>query len=208
MAALCVAPAAQACARVSDPVTVPVLFVGDSLTFGWAGLGRSVWDKEFAPRGDVAWGVSGIGTRGLRGFLRNGVLDGYAPRVVVLLIGTNDLGRKMGVAATVAGITVCVHALRAKFERAIIVVMGILPRGPGDGPDAPMRRDVAAVNAHMEERVDGRHVVYFDAGSAFIDAHGNLRAEMFDGDGLHLSTAGYRAWADAIEPLLARLSRD
>ena len=194
-------------ASPAPAVAVPVLFVGDSLTYGWDVLGRDVWDDALAPLGAVAWGIGGIGTRGLLARLRAGAIDRLEPEVIVLLIGTNDLGRGMSASATADGVAACVRFLRTAAPRARIVAMGILPRGPGVDPQAPMRRAVDATNARIAKLADGEHVVYFDAGSAFVDERGTLREEMYDGDALHLSASGYAAWAKAIRPLLLRLLR-
>jgi len=62
-----------------------VVFLGDSITQGWASLAKDFPDLKVANRG-----ISGDVTRGVLYRLKEDVLD-LNPAAVVLLIGTNDL---------------------------------------------------------------------------------------------------------------------
>ena len=174
-----------------------VVFIGDSLTEDWRSIGAEVWEARYARRGAVDFGVGGDRTDDVLWRIERGQLDGIAPRLVVLLVGTNDLGNGVSPAQTFEGIAACVRAIRARLPDARLLLLGLLPRGTG-GPQTGMRRAVAAVNAALARLDDGRHLHFLDIGHAFLEADGTVRAELFELDKLHVTAAGYRAWADAM----------
>ena len=76
---------------------IDVLFLGDSITDFWRSPnpergGKAVWDREIAPLKAANFGISGDRTQHVLWRLRNGEADGYQPKVVVLMIGTNNTG--------------------------------------------------------------------------------------------------------------------
>jgi len=182
---------------------VPLLFLGDSLTYGWLIDGIASWKSAFVPLGAEDFGIGGDRTNDILWRVRHGELDGISPRLVVLSIGTNDLTVGRGVDATAAGVVACVHAIRAKLPKTILVVVGILPRG--GGPSAPMRHAIAAVNARIAKFADGSRVLYYDSSAAFLGPGGAMRPELYRRDLLHLSSAGYRAWSGALRPKIVAL---
>ncbi|MFY9781082.1 MAG: GDSL-type esterase/lipase family protein [Candidatus Baltobacteraceae bacterium] len=183
--------------RSAAPRLGEIAFIGDSLTEGWEAAGIEVWESRFAQRGAVNFGVGGDLTGDVLWRVEHGELDGLALRLIVLLVGTNDLGSGLSPAATFRGIAATVRALAARFPEAHVLLLGILPRGSG-GPLSPMRRSVAAVNASLTCLDDGKRVHFLDIGGAFLEPGGAVRPEMFEADKVHLAAPGYRAWADAM----------
>ncbi len=186
------------------PKPIPLLLLGDSLTRGWHVDGRAIWQADFARGGAIALGIGGIKTSDVLHRVQAGWIDSFTPATVVLLIGTNDLGTGAGVAATAAGIRADVAAIRTHAPGARVLVLGILPRGPGDA-QTPMRRKIAEVNALSAALEDERSVRFADLAPAFVDAQGYVRPGLFRPDLLHLSPAGYRALSDALRATLAQL---
>jgi lysophospholipase L1-like esterase len=77
--------------RINQAVkSVPhsALFLGNSLTEGWD---SASWETSLAPRGVLNAGISGDFTDHVLWRLEHGNLAGPPPKVVILLIGTNDL---------------------------------------------------------------------------------------------------------------------
>ena len=132
------------------------------------------------------------------------------PRVVVLLIGTNNTGLERDKvtprntpAETIEGITAVVAELRARFPDARILLQAIFPRGePGD----PQRAQIAEINTAIARLHDGDHVHFIDFGARFLDSEGRLPPDIM-ADKLHPDLKGYEIWADAIRGPLARLLR-
>ena len=71
---------------------IDVLFMGDSITDGWRRSGKEIWDREYVPLNAANFGIGGDRTQHVLWRLRNGEADGYQPKAVVLMIGTNNTG--------------------------------------------------------------------------------------------------------------------
>ena len=179
---------------------IDVLFLGDSITDLFPVRGRHTWERRILPLGRVAnFGISGDRTHHLLWRVRNGELDGSGARVVVLLIGTNDLAFETP-AGIARGIVAIVETIRAKLPRAAVVLNAVLPRG---APDDALRANAADVNRRIAPLARGGRVLWVDAGPAFLDAGGRIPPELMP-DGLHPAGAGYDAWAAALRPVLVR----
>lgn len=174
-----------------------VALLGDSLTYGWLTEAPGAYRAAFAPHDVHNFGVPGDETRDVLRRLRAGDLDACRPAWVVLLAGTNDLGSGATVAETVAGIRACADEIGARYPRASLTVVGILPRGDGDGVVAQMGR-IAAVNAAIARLCEDGGLAFADFSPLFLDVAGGLRVAYYDADLLHLSPAGYRAWAPGL----------
>ena len=192
---------------------IDVLFLGDSITDNWrrADKGLPVWEREYGGLKAVNFGISGDRTQHVLWRLRHGEAEGYEPKVVVLMIGTNNTGLERDgttprntPAETIEGITAVVAELRARFPAATILLQAIFPRGePGDA----QRVQIAEINAAIAKLDDGAHVQFIDFGARFLDAEGRLPADIM-ADKLHPDLKGYEIWADAIREPLATLLKD
>ena len=139
--------------------------------------------------------------------MQNGELDGVHPKVIVLLAGTNNVGKTPASDAEVANITKGIKALldtmREKAPRATIIVMAILPRNDAVPPTVIIP-SINRINQNIAKLADGRRVRYLNINDKLADQDGKL----FDGmtvDRLHLSLKGYQVWGDALKPLLEEL---
>ncbi len=183
-----------------------LLFVGDSITEGWGGSGKDVWTKEYAPGRAQNIGIGGDTTQNVLWRLNNGEVDGLTPKVIVLMIGTNNFGLNGDQPADVVrGITAVVAALREKLPTAHVLLLGIFPRDAK--PDAPIRAKISEVNTAISKLDDGKAVHYLDIGKVFAEADGSLKKEVMP-DFLHLSGEGYRRWAEAIKDPLAKFTAE
>ena len=193
---------------------VDVLFVGDSITDAWRrdppGGGKKIWDANFAPLRAANFGISGDRTQHVLWRLENGELEGIRPKVVVMMIGTNNTGferdgttRRNTPAETAEGVAAIVSTLRTKLPQTKILLLGVFPRG--EKPDHPQRKQVAEINAAIAKLADGKNIRFLDIGQKFLAADGTLPKEIMP-DFLHPNEKGYAIWADAIkEPLAAML---
>lgn len=192
---------------------VDLLFVGDSLIQGWQGLGRTdlegdgleIWTREYLPRRAANFGMSGDRARHLLWRLRHGELSGLDPRVVVVLVGTNDLDRPP--AEVASGVGSVLDELRARLPRSRVLLLALLPRGQvwkARTLFQPADDRVAAVNTLLEPLARHRGVAYLDLGPALIEPDGSLSRAVFP-DFLHLSREGYFRWHQAMDPTLTLL---
>jgi lysophospholipase L1-like esterase len=126
------------------------------------------------------------------------------PKVIVLLIGTNNVGRRPPVnenakADDVAdGVRAVLDTVRQKAPQAKIVLMGITPRN--DGGSTAVMPTIDKINARIAEFADGETILYLDINDKLADSDGKLFAGVTE-DGLHLSVKGYQIWADALKPI-------
>jgi lysophospholipase L1-like esterase len=178
---------------------VDLLFLGDSITQGWSSA-KGVWDRYYGPRKAANFGIGGDRTQHVLWRIENGELDGISPKVVVLMIGTNN-SRDDPADAIAEGVEAIVKDLREKLPRAKVLLLGVFPRG--EKPDSnPAREKLAAVNERIKKLDDGgKTVKYLDIGGRFLNEDGTISKEIMP-DFLHLSGKGYRIWADAMEPTL------
>jgi beta-glucosidase len=179
-----------------------LVFIGDSITAEWLTTGYPFWKAAFEPRRAFNLGIPGDSTQGVLWRIENGELDGIKPRAVVLLIGTNNIPQHEAPDEIARGIVACVHAIRAKLPAADVVLLGILPRGPN--PSDPLRVAAQAVHASLATTAFGPSVTYLDVSSIFVQPDGPLTPGFYV-DELHLTLAGYRAWARAIDSTLQAL---
>ena len=179
-----------------------VIFVGDSITEGWEGNGKQVWAKYYAPRQALNLGIGSDHTQHVLWRLDHGNLDGLKPKAAVVLIGVNNIPADTNSPRQVLeGVTAVVNKLREKLPDTKILLLGIFP----------FREDFCAqrgkalqVNQALRKLDDGQRVRFLDIGSQFIQPDGTISKDMMR-DYLHLSPAGYRLWAEAIEPELAAM---
>jgi beta-glucosidase len=178
---------------------IDLLFLGDSITqgWGWEQNANEVWKRYYAPRNAANFGAGGDRTQHLLWRIQHGEVDGIAPKVVVLLIGTNNASS--GTSEEIAqGIETIVQELRRRRPDSRILLLGIFPRGAK--PNA-IRDKLDSVNARIAKLDDGSSVRFLDISRAFLDEDEMISPEIMP-DSLHLSRKGYRIWAEAMEPLL------
>ena len=177
---------------------VDLLFIGDSLVEGWNGAGRPVWDDEYAPLRAANFGIPADMTQFVLWRLADGELEGISPKAVVLMIGTNNLKSgptRMPPHAAAAGAEAVVNLLREELPRARILLLGILPRQPEYDW---MPQAVRETNALLARIADGGSVRFINFSDRYLRPDGAVNPDLYRGDLLHLSEAGYRLWADAI----------
>ena len=180
---------------------VDLLFIGDSITQGWEGAGKDVWAGKYAKRNAVNLGIGGDRTQHVLWRLDNGNIDGIKPKLAVIMIGTNNSGSNSS-EQIADGITAIVKKLRDKLPETKILLLGIFPRGADD--QNKQRQVNTKANEIAAKLADGKMVEYLDIGPKFLDDKRVLSKEVMP-DLLHLTTAAYQTWADAIEPHVARL---
>lgn len=180
---------------------IDVLFLGDSITDGWRAKGKNVWAKYWAPLKAANFGIGGDRTQHVLWRMQNGELDGIKPKLVVLMIGTNNTGKeKDGKARNstpeiIEGVTAVVRGLRAKLPETKVLLLAIFPRGQ---KGQPIRDQLNEINAAIAKLDDGKWVQFLDIGPKFLEADGTLSKEIMP-DLLHPNEKGYEIWAGAIE---------
>ncbi len=187
---------------------VEVLFLGDSITDAWGGEGHNpkaagakIFEKEFLPLKAANFGIGGDRTQHVLWRLQNGELDGIQPKVLMLMIGTNNAGANT--AQEIAdGITAIVKEIHKRSPKTKVLLLGVFPRG--EKPN-PTRDKLKEVNKHIAKLDDGGKTVrYLDIGDKFLSADGTISKAIMP-DFLHLTEKGYQIWADAVKGPITEL---
>ena len=185
---------------------VDLLMVGDSIVFRWSRTGHKVWDEYYVKRNGCNIGSSGDRTQHMLWHLQNGGLDGLKgknPRLVLLMIGTNNRGKPENHGSDTAyGILALLKEIHHQLPDSKILLMAIFPRG--DTPTNPGRMRNNEINEIIRTYADNKVVYWLDISNAFLDEDGNVDRELMK-DGLHPSEKGFRAWAEAMEPTIKKL---
>lgn len=179
-----------------------VIFVGDSITQGWEGNGKAVWEKYYASRHALNLGIGSDHTQHVLWRLDHGNIDGLHPKVAVVLIGVNNVPDDSNTPRMVLeGVTAVVHKLREKLPETKVLLLGIFPLREDFNAQ---RAKALQVNQALHKLEDGKGIYFLDIGHLFIQPDGKIPRSLMR-DFLHPSPEGYRIWAEAMEPTLARL---
>ena len=148
-------------------------------------------------------GFSGDGTEHVLWRLNHGEIDGIAPKLAVVMIGTNNTGvRRDPPEETAAGIQAILSTLRSRLPDTKILLLGVFPRSAS--PDAPLRQVNVAINNLIHTYADNQEIVFLDFNRHFLDDHERLSQHLMP-DYLHPNERGYQVWADGMEEMLTRL---
>lgn len=182
---------------------VDLIYVGDSIVERFAHQGADVWKHYYAGRRALNLGIGGDRTEHVLWRLEHGNLHGLAPKLVIVMIGQNnggyDTGPEIG-----EGIAAIVRTLRARLPGAKILLLAIFPRHERPTPERAVLAEASRIAATL---ADGKMVFYRDINFLFLRPDGSIPASLM-GDFEHPTAAGYRAWAEAIEPQVAELMGD
>ena len=139
--------------------------IGDSITQGWEGAGKDVWEKYYGKRNAVNLGIGGDRTQHVLWRLDHGNVDGISPKLAVLMIGTNNSGGNTAEEIG-AGIQAIVKKLREKLPQTKVLILAVFPRS--EKPDA-MREKNAKASKIAAELADNKMVYFLDIGDKFLE---------------------------------------
>jgi lysophospholipase L1-like esterase len=170
-----------------------VVFMGDSITDIWH------LDKSFPGRPYINRGIGGQTTPQMLIRFRSDVI-GLAPKVVVILAGTNDIAGNTG-PMTLPEIEAnyATMAELARLHKIHVVMSSVLPVNNYTERSKlffPLRSPVQILelNRWMKDYCVRNDCIYLDYFSAMVDDKGMLRADLAE-DGLHPNEKGYAIMA-------------
>lgn len=200
---------------------IDLVFLGDSITQDYEKSGPPAW-QDFAPvwqrfygdRHALNLGFSGDATSHLLWRMEHGEVDGLSPKVAIILIGANGMGRlHWSVEENVAGIEAVVAETHRKLPRARVLLLAVLPSDRNAYATATTRGINARLAAEYGQgKVPG--VSFVDA-SPVLQRNGVTDRSLFldplltpPAAPLHPSAEGQARLAAAIEPTLAAMMGD
>ena len=178
-----------------------IVLLGDSITHFWETKGKEVFDETFPKYHTLNLGFSGDRTQHTLWIAQeSGVFDIVHPKIIVMMIGTNNIGWKESSPDEAAcGIRQILKALRQNAPQAKILLFNVFPCG--EKPTATNRQLVNQINAQLPSMADGKHIIHLSINDKLMDADGVISKSMM-ADFLHPGKPGYIIWRDAMLPYI------
>ncbi len=179
---------------------VDLLFVGDSITHYWA---EGLWAERYGRRNAFNLGFSGDRTEHVLWRIENGAFRNLAPKVTVLMIGTNNTGHDEGqpAADTIRGIEAILDEIKERLPKTKIILHAVFPRGAKT--DDRLRLVNDEINKALPTVAKAKGAEFLDINRFFLERDGTLRRNIMP-DLLHPNEAGYKLWAEGLAPSLTR----
>ncbi|MBF0441032.1 MAG: hypothetical protein HQK54_03940 [Oligoflexales bacterium] len=172
---------------------VELLFLGDSITRGW--IYSPSWKEYYGTRHPLNAGISADRVEHVLFRAQNGLFEHIKPKLVVLLIGINNMGLNKDIEIA-GGIRQIIDEIRERTPGTKVLVMGIFPSG--ERPGTKIRKKIASVNSLINGFRDDRNIFYMDIGDKLTTSKGYISKAIMH-DYLHLTNAGYKIYAEAVE---------
>ena len=185
------------------------VMIGDSITHHWGGepsgdsrkAGEASWEKLFGPHAvtNMGFGFDYVDNAYYR--VQNGELAGISPRVIIILLGTNNLGhRKDAPQACADNIKAFVRLVHQKCPSSKILLLGILPRR-----EKNLAEPVKQTNKLLAKLQNGKNVFFADPGKALLSADGVSPRNELMKDVVHPNAKGYEVLEKELSVLLKKL---
>lgn len=183
----------EAADRVTPPPKDAILFAGDSQFYRWKTIHEDLPGYTLINRG-----IDSFQFRDLLHYADRLVLP-YAPRLIVLHVGGNDVHNRRTPAQVLEDFKTFVQRVRAKYPKVPIVYSSITP-GPGRWDEAPQRRETnRVIREYVATRPDLKFVDLWDA---MLTADGKPREDIWVEDRVHPNHAGYLIRVELTRPYL------
>ena len=177
-----------------------IIFIGDSIV-------------EYYPLQELLGTTKTIVNRGIRGYQTGLLLDnldahlyGDAVDQIVLLIGTNDIGKDVPMSQALTNLESVIQSISRDYPLSQIKLVSILPVHQGE-------EYKQTVYIRTNEKIKAWNQVYQELASAYmqveyvsvfeelLDQEGQLKSD-YTTDGLHLSVSGYQTLSETLKTRL------
>jgi lysophospholipase L1-like esterase len=179
-----------------------VVFIGNSITEGWAGQNTAMFSGAYINRGIGSQTTPQILFR-----FQQDVVD-LKPMAVVILAGTNDIAENSG-PITLDEIMANIKAMAglAKKNGIAVVLCSVLPAydyywRPGLHPD----KKIPELNKMLKAYAGEAGLIYVDYFSAMADERNGLPKKYAE-DGVHPTKEGYKVMETLVEQAIQKAFR-
>ncbi len=197
---------------VKHKIDPEIVLIGDSITHFWEGdsetgtLHRSkeAWNSLFAPYRVLNLGFGWDRMQNVLWRLDHGELGGLNPKIVVILIGTNNTSETNNARANdpheiAEGLNAICDRIHVYAPEATIVIMALLPRE--ENSIHPRRKLIEEINRRYAQIAKDREYTFVDIGPTVLETDGTL-SQHIAFNFCHLTERSYQIWAYALRPLL------
>ena len=179
---------------VIDP---DIIFIGDSII-------------EYYPLQELLGTSKTIVNRGIRGYQTGLLLDnldahlyGDAVDQIVILIGTNDIGKDIPMSQTLTNLESVIQTISRDYPLSQIKLVSILPVNEGEDFKQTVyirtNDKIKAWNQAYQDLASAyMQVEYIPVFDSLLDEAGQLKPT-YTTDGLHLSVAGYQVLSKVLK---------
>jgi len=179
--------------QINPPPENAIVVIGSSSIRLWDTIEDDLAPLPIIPRG------FGGSTMNDAVYYADRLVTVYNPKMVVIYEGDNDIF-----------LQISPERFQAAYLSFICKVRGTLPDVPiyfiSIKPSVSrwhLWPQSVAANTRIEtQSAQDPLLHYIDVASAMLDAEGNVRQELFTGDGLHMNAEGYAVWTEIIRPIL------
>jgi lysophospholipase L1-like esterase len=170
-----------------------IVFLGNSITHwgDWAELLQCPAVKNRGIAGDISYGI----------LARLDELINEKPRKIFIMIGVNDIGRKIPLANTINNYTKIITKLKTALPHTILYIQSVLPindtlinRQYYTGTNA----EIKVMNARLKNMAAAFNITYVDIYSLLADGTGQMPVK-FTYDGIHLTAGAYIIWTNFLK---------
>lgn len=180
-----------------------ILLIGNSITQGWGGNrnfttykpGQSAASTYFKGLNYVSAGISGDRTEHILWRIKNGDFNANSPKLITLAIGVNNF-RFNSADEIIEGIVKIISLMKTEFPDSKILFLGPLPTGLD--VNSERRQKYNAIHKAIAPLDEKPVVNYYNLVDLFSDENGNLKDNLYSGDGIHLKPEGYQVWGKFI----------
>ena len=177
-----------------------IIFIGDSIV-------------EYYPLQELLGTTKTIVNRGIRGYQTGLLLDnldahlyGDAVDQIVLLIGTNDIGKDVPMSQALKNLESVIQSISRDYPLSQIKLVSILPVHQGEEYKQTVyirtNEKIMAWNQAYQKLASAyMQVEYVSVFEKLLDQEGQLKSD-YTTDGLHLSVSGYQALTEALKTRL------
>ena len=177
-----------------------IIFIGDSIV-------------EYFPLQELLGTTKTIVNRGIRGYQTGLLLDnldahlyGDAVDQIVILIGTNDIGKDIPMSQTLTNLESVIQTISRDYPLSQIKLVSILPVNEGEDFKQTVyirtNEKIKAWNQAYQDLASAyMQVEYIPVFDSFLDEAGQLKPT-YTTDGLHLSVAGYQVLSNELKDYL------
>ncbi len=199
----------EAVKKRNQSVKPEYVMIGDSITHHWGGepsggsrkTGAASWERLFAPHAvtNMGFGFDYVDNAYYR--VQNGELNGISPRVIIILLGTNNLGHRGDTPQACAdNIKAFIRLVRQKCPSSKILLLGVLPR-----KEKNLAEPVKQTNRLLAKFHNGKNVFFADPGKALLSGDGFSPQNAFMRDVVHPNARGYEILERELAVLLKKL---
>ncbi len=179
--------------RAEPAKSAKIIFLGNSITEG------GKWRSLLKDSSVLNRGISGDNTFGV--LARLDEVTRHKPSKVFLLIGVNDLSKKIPNSVILQNIFSIVGRIHSESPKTQVYVQSIFPVNTSHKKFPPAfahSSGIEEINGQLNKYQEALKYIYVDLFSQFLDGSHQLDVK-YSTDGVHLNAAGYVQWVNYLK---------